>query len=102
VLWTPPRVGYVWPLSAGLSWEQTYRLERPVDKKTFDRVDAATVEAEEATIAYRFKSTGAISYEEWYAPDVRMWVRDREPLEAGPRVRELTTYHLASRTASVR
>jgi hypothetical protein len=65
VLWTPPRVGYVWPLSAGLSWEQTYRLERPVDKKTFDRVDAATVEAEEATIAYRFKSTGAISYEAW-------------------------------------
>jgi hypothetical protein len=30
-----------------------------VDKKTFDRVDTATVEAEEATIVYRFKSTGA-------------------------------------------
>ena len=113
VLWTPPRVGYVWPLSAGLAWEQTYRLERPVDRKTLDRVDAATVEAEEATtvpagtfktlkIVYRVKSTGAISHEEWYAPDVRMWVRDREPLEAGPRVRELTTYHPASRTAAVR
>lgn len=113
VLWTPPRVGYVWPLSVGLAWEQTYRLERPVDRKTLDRVDAATVEAEEATtvpagtfktlkIVHRVKSTGAISHEEWYAPDVRMWVRDREPLEAGPRVRELTTYHLTSPTAAVR
>lgn len=111
--WTPPRVGYVWPLSVGLSWEQTYRVERPVDKKTFDRADAAAVEAEEATtvpagtfqtlkIVHRVKSTGAIVYEEWYAPDVRMWVRERERLEAGPRVRELTAYHLASRTAAVR
>jgi galactokinase len=28
-------------------------------------------------IVYRFRSTGAISPEE-YAPDVRMWVRERE------------------------
>ena len=112
-LWTPPRVDYVWPLSAGLSWEQTYRLERPADKKAFDRVDTATVEAEEAItvpagtfktlkIVHRYKITGAISYEEWYAPDVRMWVRERDRLEAGPRLRELTAYHLASRTAAVR
>ena len=53
-------------------------------------------------IVHRYKSTGAISYEEWYAPDVRMWVRERDRLEAGPRLRELTSYHLASRTAAVR
>ena len=110
--WTPPRVDYVWPLSAGLSWEQTYRLERPAVQKVFDRVDIATVEAEETTtvpagtfkalkIVHRYKSTGAISYEEWYVPDVRMWVRKRERLEAGPRLRELAAYHLPSRTAAV-
>ncbi len=58
-----------------------------------DRIDIATVEAEEATtvpagafktlkIVYRFKSTRASSYEERYAPDVRMWVRER-PVTGG-------------------
>jgi hypothetical protein len=111
--WTPARVRYVWPLSIGLTWEQTFRSERPRDRQTFDRIDTATVEAEETItvpagtfktlrIVYRFKETGAISYEEWYSPDARMWVRVRERLETGPRVRELTAYRPASRTAAIR
>ena len=100
---TPHRVKYVWPLTKGATWEQTYRTERPVDRRTSDHVDVATVEAEETItvpagtfrtlkIAYRAKGTSAISYEEWYSPEARMWVRVREQRQAGPRIRELTAY----------
>ena len=40
--------------------------------------------------------------EEWYAPEVRMWVKLHEPaLEEGARTRELLSFKPAGKTAAV-
>jgi hypothetical protein len=103
LLVNPPRLRYVWPLAVGKSWEQTFREERPEERRTSERTDLVTVEAEETVsvpagtfstlkIVYRDKANGQIRYEEWYAPSVKSPVLLRERLREGLRVRELTSY----------
>ena len=102
---TPSRLRYVWPLEVGKTWEQAFREDRPVDRKTNEREDVASVEAEETVtvragtfqtlkIVYRDKRTGAIRYEEWYSPDVKAPVQIRERLDSGLQVRDLIAYRL--------
>lgn len=42
-------------------------------------------------IARRNKATKEIRWEEWYAPDVKTWVRWRDRTTSGPRERRLTS-----------
>ena len=105
LIYTPPRLRYVWPLEVGKTWEQTVREERPGARQTEERVDAVTVEAEETItvlagtfktfkIVCRKKGTGAIRYEEWYSPELKHPVLFRENLASGLRVRELIAFKL--------
>ncbi len=97
-------VYYVWPLAVGASWTQTYRYERPAANRSYDTTYAAAVEAEETItvpagpfrtlkIVYRNPSTKAVRCEQWYASDVRSWVRMHEPaLAEGEHTRELLSF----------
>lgn len=100
---SPSRIRYVWPLEVGRRWEQTFREDRPADRQTTEREDVVSVEAEETVtvragtfrtlkVVYRNKRTGAIRYEEWYAPELKNPVQIRERLDSGPQVRELVAY----------
>jgi hypothetical protein len=102
---TPSRHSYVWPLAVGKTWEQTHRQERPVDRTTTDRNSLWTAESEETVtvpagtfralkIIWRNKTTNAINYEMWYAPDVKQWVKIREVLSNGIREREMVSFKL--------
>ncbi len=102
---TPPRPIYSWPLTVGQRWEQTTRLERPVDRQTTERNSVWTVEAEETVtvpagtfrtfkIVWRNKNTEAVLTEVWYAPDVKQPVKIREVLSNGIRERELVSFKL--------
>ncbi|PYN74098.1 MAG: hypothetical protein DMD96_31695 [Candidatus Rokuibacteriota bacterium] len=45
-------------------------------------------------LVYRNKRTGAIRYEAWYSLEVKQFVKLRENLETGLRVRELIAFKL--------
>ena len=106
---TPPRLYFIWPLTVGATWEQTYHFERLSNKHSYDSSYAAGVEGEETVtvpagtfralkIVNRDASKKSVIWELWYAPDVRMWVRMREPaLEEGERVRELLEFTAAGK-----
>jgi len=108
---TPPRLTFVWPLSAGTTWHQTYRYERPSDKQSYDTSYSATVEGEETVtvpagtfktlkIVYRDKANKKLLWEQWYSADVRMWVKVHEPaLQEGTRTRELLSFTPAGKKA---
>jgi hypothetical protein len=102
---SPSRLSYAWPLTVSKTWEQNSREERPVDRQTTDRNSLWRVEADETVtvlagtfrtfkIAWRNKTTNALLYEMWYAPDVKQWVKIREVLSNGIRERELLAYKL--------
>lgn len=111
---TPAEVYYVWPLAVGASWTQTYRYQRPAANRSYDTTYAAAVEAEETIsvpagtfrtlkIVYRNPSTRAVRWEQWYAPDVRSWVRMHEPaLAEGERTRELLSFTPSGNVARAR
>ena len=105
---TPSQVRYVWPLAVGAAWEQTFRRGKEPDRQVHPRVDAVAVEGEETVtvpagtfrtlkIVYRAPATNAVYYEPWYAPDVGMFVRDREQRQDGLRARELRAFRRASK-----
>jgi len=106
---TPPRLYFIWPLTVGATWEQTYHFERLSNKHSYDSSYAAGVEGEETVtvpagtfrtlkIVNRDAAKKSVTWELWYAPDVRMWVRMREPaLEEGERVRELLEFTAAGK-----
>src|SRR6266568_4886627 len=43
----PPRLDYVWPLGPGKRWEQTYTVERPRDRETWEVARVFQVEGAE-------------------------------------------------------
>jgi hypothetical protein len=45
-------------------------------------------------IVCRNKKTGSIRYEQWYSPELKQWVKIRENLDSGLRVRELIAFKL--------
>jgi hypothetical protein len=96
----PPRLHFKWPLSPGVTWEQTIKSERPQDRTTSEVNHAWTVEAQETVtvpagtfqavkIVERNKRTGRIVSELWYSPAAMKWVRLREVLANGEQNREL-------------
>lgn len=100
---TPSRLDFAWPLAVGKTWEQSYRIERPIDRTTTDRNSQYTVDVEETVtvpagtfrtlkITWRNKNTNAVIYEMWYAPDVKQWIKIREVLSNGIRERELISF----------
>jgi len=102
---TPSRLNYIWPMYVGQVWDQTILEERPKDRQSDERVDTVMVEAEETVtvpagtfktfrIVRRNKKSGAVRYELWYAPQLKQWVKIRENLDSGMRVRELTAFRL--------
>jgi hypothetical protein len=105
VRWTPPRIEFVWPLAVGGTWEQRYVREEPRNRTTADIVRRASVEAEESVtvpagtfkalkIVFRNVRSGTLTYEIWYAPEVRSIIRERETFSYGVRTRELTHFKL--------
>jgi hypothetical protein len=103
---SPLRTNFVWPIALGKTWEQSYRVERPVDRSTSNQVSVWQVESEETVsvpagtfrsfkIVLRNKNTGTLIYEMWYAPEAKQWVKIREVLPAGIRERELVDFKLA-------
>jgi hypothetical protein len=101
----PAQLLYVWPLVVGKTWEQGYVREQPVDRQTENRDRRYTVDGEETItvpagtfralkVVWRNKSTNALVYEMWFAPDVKQWIKDRDILSNGIRERELLAFKL--------
>jgi hypothetical protein len=105
----PPVASYSWPLTLGMTWEQTYTRERPLDRQTETRTIACrSADHEEQVtvpagtfatvrVTCRFMPSGTLSHEVWYSPEVRHAVRDRTQLSYGVRERELTSYKVEGR-----
>jgi hypothetical protein len=55
----PPRLNFTWPLSPGMTWEQSFRLERPRDRQTTHYTRVWTVDPEE-TVAVAAGSFRAV------------------------------------------
>ena len=101
----PADVRYVWPLEVGRRWEFAYTLTRPKDRTTEERKRECVVEKEEpitvaagsfATmkIVCRNPQTGKTTYEAWYAPAVKHWVKWLGYWPEGTQTRELLTFRL--------
>jgi hypothetical protein len=101
----PPRMHYQWPLVVGNKWQQDLTSENWRDKQTSSRSFSwEVVGAEDVTVpAGTFKTlkivsrnvrTNRPSYEMWYAPEVKQWVKIHEWLESGERTREMIAYKL--------
>jgi predicted aspartyl protease len=102
----PPVTYFRWPLSAGLTWQEAYVSERPLDRQTSNVAQRSMVEGEEVVtvpagnfralrIVRRYLASNTVSFEGWYSPDVKFWVRQRNHFSYGVRVRELTAYRHA-------
>jgi hypothetical protein len=101
----PPRLTAMWPLGPGMTWEQSFRQERPQDRQTNNYRRVWTVEPEETVavpagtfravkIVQRGKQTGALVNELWYSREVLHWVKLHEILATGERNRELIAYKI--------
>jgi hypothetical protein len=103
--YTPPRLSFAWPLTVGKVWDQDFRQDLPVDRQINDRRGTWTVTGEETVtipagtfrtlrITWRNRNSGAVTYDMWYAPDVKQWVKIREVLSNGIREREMVSFKL--------
>jgi hypothetical protein len=99
----PPQHRYMWPLTPGKTWEDTFIEELPLDHQTIELALRCQVETEETLTvpagtfrAFKIvcRHPGAIGSEIWYAPEVKQWIRDREPSAYGIRERELISFKL--------
>lgn len=99
--YTPSWVMVDWPLSAGKKWETRYSDERVADRIAEDVVRSCEVGADQMLtvpagtfttmpITCRNARTGVIVYQQWYAPQVKHFVRE----VWGTRIRELINYRL--------
>jgi hypothetical protein len=103
--YVPPHRRYVWPLTPGRTWEETFTEDLPLDRQTIEVALSCRVEAEETMtvpagtfsafkIVCRDQRIGSIGSERWYAPEVKHWIRDQVPLADGVRERELIAFKL--------
>jgi hypothetical protein len=105
MLWTPPRSGFVWPLTIGRAWEENvlelnlkdgtrrrHTFVGSVEGEEMVSVPAATVRA--IKVVVRVKDTATPLVEAWYAPELAQVVLLREHLSSGLRQRELFAYRL--------
>jgi len=101
--YVPPQQQYVWPLTPGKTWEDTFTAEFPLDRQTTEFARRCQVEAEETMTvpagtfrAFKIvcRRPGTIGLEVWYAPEVKQWIRERGPTDDGIRDRELISFKL--------
>jgi hypothetical protein len=104
--WVPPFVRYSWPLDPGKVWEQQLTRERPKDRQTQVLTYICRVGAQAETITVpagsfstwrvscQNKLTGGMSHEDWYAPAVGQWVKQKTWFDYGIQERELIEYRL--------
>lgn len=103
---TPADLRYVWPLEVGKRWDVTYTLNRPGDRTTDNRHRECEVLVREAVsvpagtfetmkIGCRNKRSGAATYEAWYAPSVKQFVRWHGHWPDGLERRELIRFKLS-------
>jgi hypothetical protein len=103
--WFPGFTWFVWPLTAGQTWEILSTRDNPKDRQTTELLRVCEVVTQETTtvpagnfntlrIACRDKRTGTLRSEVWYAPDAKQWVRARNYLDSGIQERELVKYRI--------
>jgi hypothetical protein len=96
---------YPWPLTPGRKIEYVTTEERPKDRQTneirltceVDEPANVVVPAGEfraVRIACTSQRTGKLTYEGWYAPRAKHWVRERSVFDYGARERELIKYRV--------
>jgi hypothetical protein len=94
-----------WPVTPGHVTEYTTTVERPKSLETNELRITCEVLAHEnvvvpagefmaAHVACRNMRTGNVTYELWYAPRVKHWVRERRTFDYGVQERELIGYHV--------
>jgi Aspartyl protease len=99
----PPALHFVWPLSVGRTWDEAYTTEWPRDQRTRTHAFISHVETEETIsvpagtfatfkMVRRLTPGDAVNYEAWYSPDVKRWIRLRQPFEHGLRTTEITAF----------
>lgn len=104
VRYSPPAIRYAWPLE-NAKWEQSYRRSVQSGASVSEVTQACEVGApEDVTVpagtfrAYKIvcrnQRTKEIMHETWFAPEVKMWVRERGRFSYGIRTRELVSYRL--------
>jgi hypothetical protein len=104
VRYSPPVLRYTWPLE-NAKWDQSYRRTvrggDSIEETT--RACAVGVLEEVAVPAGPFRAykitcrnqrTNEILSETWFAPEVKMWVRERGTFSYGIQTRELVRYRL--------
>jgi hypothetical protein len=101
----PPSTVYAWPLDPGRSVDSSVTEERPRVRRTREHAvrcdvvghETITVPAgrfETAHVTCTDRRTGKMTYEVWYAPQVKQWVRERQLFTYGWRERELISYRI--------
>lgn len=102
---TPADLRYVWPLEVGKRWEVAYTLNRPGDRTTVQRQRVCEVLAREAVnvpagtfetvkVGCRDRRSGAATYEAWYAPAAKQFVKWHGHWSDGLEKRELIRFKL--------
>jgi hypothetical protein len=96
----PPQLRYAWPLVVGREWEQTVTVESGVGRSTGTTIRACRIETEETVsvpagtfrafkTVCRNKATGDVIHQTWFAPAVKMWVKEWSSFPWGIQEREL-------------
>src|SRR5262249_14008773 len=97
----PPALHFVWPLSVGRTWDEAYTTEWPRDQRTRTHAFISHVETEETIsvpagtfvtlkMVRRLTPGDELNYEAWYSPDVKRWIRLRQPFPSRVRTTEIT------------
>lgn len=106
---SPPQAAYAWPLTVGVSWEQTYTTERRAERAVNTRTMRCAVDEQERVpvpagvfdtfrIECRDKRTRRVMFRRWYSPAVSHWVREETFFDYGMRERELIAFRIPQDT----
>jgi predicted aspartyl protease len=97
-----PAIAYHWPLKVGKQWELSYEWENPPPRpKVYRRLTCAVVDDLPFTVpAGTFQAlrivcwdrTGRVVTEEWYAPQVRYWVKRKYASAPGAELLDMTSH----------
>ncbi len=101
----PPSLPLSWPLETGKQWRNNYVAENPEQKRT-QKIDTEVLVAAVEKIrvpagtfeTFRIETyeteSGELISEQWYAPEVRWFVKSKIYRQEGPIEQELLSYKL--------
>ena len=101
----PPDTPLAWPLEAGKQWQNKFVAENPEQRRS-QRIDTEAVVAAVEDIrvpagkfaAFKIETyetqSGELISEQWYAPEVRWFVKSKIYREEGPVEQELISFKL--------